>query len=108
MALKARVAVALQKGHGTIASSRTQEDGEGHGEQPSLCLHVVCCSAVSARDSQRPRPPRIWGQEELNPATRVVGWVVIPEIDTVPEICSHLNWPVVMRQIKITQKLEQD
>lgn len=41
-----------------------------------------------------PAPARIWDRKSSS-GLPGVGWVVVSETDTAPEICSQLNWPTV-------------
>lgn len=85
------VSLLLPWGDGASASSGPRRMGKGR-QSASLGLPVVCCRAVSARDFQCPSPR----DRKRSPATReVVGGKGVPEIGTVPEIWSHLNWPIV-------------
>lgn len=74
----------------------SQEGAEGTWRLPSLCRHAVRAAGRDLlRDSQHPCPCKDLGQEEFFRTPRGVGWVVVSETDTAPEICSQLNWPTV-------------
>ena len=91
MALRALVAVQSQEGARNKcfikdpALSRWRRTGTGTQSCPSFCLHVVCCSAVSALVVPRPLPPRQdQGQEGFYRATWEVGRAAVPQIGTAP------------------------